>query len=122
MRLTIAIAVAAGLAGGLISRYLTPAVVFAQDQPQVTQEVRAQSFTLVDSQDRTVGTFSFEPDQSAATRREALRHRMLQLNPGGRLAPIPESAPLPGIIVLRDAGGVKIWSAGGAVVQPLSLR
>jgi hypothetical protein len=39
MRFTVAIAIAAGLAGGLMSRYLTPAIVFAQNSPQVTREV-----------------------------------------------------------------------------------
>jgi hypothetical protein len=38
VRFTVAIAIAAGLAGGLMSRYLTPAVVFAQNSPQVTRE------------------------------------------------------------------------------------
>ena len=46
-RLTIAAALVAGLVGGLLTRYLTPPVAFAQDQASAPKEIRAQSFTLV---------------------------------------------------------------------------
>ncbi len=66
-KLVIAFALVAGLVGGLLARYLAPPSAFAQNQAPVTKELRAQSFTLVDSSNRTVGTFSFRAAASAAT-------------------------------------------------------
>jgi len=93
-KLTIALALSAGLLGGMLSRYIAPPVAFAQNQPQlvldpVTKEVRAQSFTLVDALDNTIGTFLVEP---------------LPSSPGRR--------PGQWRIVLRDSEGREIWSAG----------
>jgi len=70
-------------------------LMHAQNQPQIPREIRAQSFTLVGPNNQTAGTFSVEP----------------ALGPGTRMR-----------IVLRDANGREIWSAGGAGVQPLSER
>lgn len=47
MRFTVAIAIAAGLAGGLMSRYLTPAIVFAQNSPQVTTAEARQQYRAI---------------------------------------------------------------------------
>jgi hypothetical protein len=92
--LSIALALVAGLAGGLLTRYIAPPTVFAQNQAPVPKEIRAQSFTLVDQAGRAAGTFTFDPDNWN--------------NRGGR-------------IVLRDSGGEVIWSASaGAVIRPLS--
>lgn len=65
--LTITSILAAGLLGGLLSRYLTPVTVHAQAQAQ--KEIKAQSFVLVDDKDNIVGTFkpSFDPLTGAPT-------------------------------------------------------
>lgn len=107
---TIALALAAGLLGGLLTRYIAPPAAHAQDQGAVAKEIRAQSFTLVDEFDHTAGTFSYEPPPGARTK----------LPPS-----INQPAPRVGSgrIVLRDASGLEIWSAGArAVIRPLSER
>ena len=63
--LTIVLALSAGLAGGLLSRYVAPTAAHAQNPQQTPKEVRAQSFVLVDSADRPVGTFTSEPAAGA---------------------------------------------------------
>jgi hypothetical protein len=103
--LTIALALAAGFGGGLLTRYLAPPVAFAQNQTPVATEIRAQSFVLVDSSDRAVGTFAYD-----GVTGEPLMLRMHQ--------PIPQ----PTRIVLRDFSGKEIWSAGGGVIQKLGAR
>ena len=60
-KLSVASALFAGLLGGLLTRYIAPPVAFAQDQASITKELRAQSFTLVDSSDHAIGTFTAEP-------------------------------------------------------------
>lgn len=55
-----AIAVAAGLAGGVLTHWIAPPRVFAQNPTPAAKEVRAQSFTLVDSDEHPAGTFSVE--------------------------------------------------------------
>ena len=91
---TVMIALASGLLGGLASRYIAPQVAFAQSQAPVTNEVRAQSFALVDASNRTMGKFTVETQ------------------------PI---GPSPARIVLRDAAGREIWSAGGTGMMPLNM-
>jgi hypothetical protein len=95
---SLAIALAAGLFGGLLTRYIAPPPAFAQNQV-TPKEIRAQSFTLVDPLDRTVGTFTFEP--------------VAQLVNGQIVHPER--------IVLRDSGGREIWSAG-STFRPLAQR
>jgi hypothetical protein len=90
-KLSSALALLAGLAGGLLTRYIAPPPAFAQTQTPVTKEVRAQSFTLVDSSDRAAGTFSVE------------------LTPHGMS---------PYRIILKDANGSVIWTAGGSAIRP----
>lgn len=84
----------AGLLGGMIARYTAPTVALAQNPPTVIKELRAQSFTLVDRLDHPVGNFSAERDHRNASTR----------------------------IVLRDAGGRVIWSAGDTGIQPLTTH
>jgi hypothetical protein len=60
-KLTVAIAMAAGLAGGLLSRYIAPAPVLAQNQPPAPKEIRAQSFVLVNQQGTAFGFLGFSP-------------------------------------------------------------
>jgi hypothetical protein len=106
--LTFALALAAGLMGGLLARYIGPPVVFAQDQAPVVKEIRAQSFTLVDPSDRVLGTFAYDPQTTLPA----------VVPPNVRLR---LSGPPPRI-VLRDANGREIWSAGGSIVRSLSER
>ena len=99
---SIVIALVAGLLGGLLTRYLGPPIALAQNPAPVTKEIRAQSFTLVDPANRTVGTFTSESAAPAP--------------PPGVVPPPP---PPPGRgpsgprIVLRDSNGHEIWSADG---------
>src|ERR1700683_231417 len=63
--LTVALALGAGLLGGLLTRYIAPPATFAQDHAPITKEIRAQSFPLVDSSDQTLGVFTTEPASRA---------------------------------------------------------
>lgn len=95
------LALAAGLLGGLVSRYIGLPVAFAQNQAPITKEIRAQRFTLVDSAGRVLGTFVPE---------STLR---LAEGVGG---------PLPSRILLLDLNGREIWSAGGSPFRTPSER
>jgi hypothetical protein len=55
-KLNLSLALAAGLLGGVLSRYVTPLPVQAQAGPP--KELRAQSFVLVDDKNNIVGTFT----------------------------------------------------------------
>lgn len=57
-QINLALAVAAGLVGGVLSHYVWPQPV--QAQTQNPKEIRAQSFVLEDANGKTLGTFSVE--------------------------------------------------------------
>ena len=57
--LSLTLALAAGLAGGMLSHYVWPQPVQAQAR-QTPQEIRAQRFILEDASGKTLGTFSVE--------------------------------------------------------------
>jgi hypothetical protein len=57
----IVLAMAAGLFGGLVSRYISPSAVFAQAQKAAPKEIQAQNFVLVNSQGNPMGLFGFNP-------------------------------------------------------------
>jgi hypothetical protein len=97
---TVTLALAAGLVGGLLSRYVAPPSAFAQDKAKVTKEVRAQSFTLVDPSDHAVGTFTFDPGPLAQS-----GPNTIPFSVGGR-------------VILRDSNGREIWSAGYGAQTP----
>jgi hypothetical protein len=98
------LALAAGLIGGLASRYVTPFSVHAQaptpfvapipppPQPAAPAEIKAQSFTLVDRNGNTVGTFA--PLVSGP------------LNRGDG-------------VVLLDKNGRELWRATTSLVRPV---
>jgi hypothetical protein len=106
-KLIVAVAVLAGLAGGMLTRFIAPAPVFAQAPIQafpapaptpapatpgpVTKEIRAESFAIVDQYGRVAGTFTAES----------------------------MSMGRPARIVLRDSYGHEIWGAGGSTIRPL---
>jgi hypothetical protein len=96
---SLAIALAAGLLGGLLTRYIAPSPAFAQNQAPIAKEIRAQSFTLVDPSDRAVGIFTFEPVAQLVNGQIVHSER----------------------IVLRDSSGREIWSAGNTF-RPLGER
>ena len=56
------LALAAGLLGGVLSRYLTPTPVFAQAQAPAPREIRAQSFLVVNKQGAPLGRIGFDSD------------------------------------------------------------
>jgi len=96
---TIAVALAAGLIGGVISRYAAPAPVHAQQVPTPAPvEVRAQRFVLVNPDGSVAGTFAVEQ-------------------------PKPNEVPFtPPSIRLLDWSGKEIWRAGGNPVRQLALK
>lgn len=95
---TIALALGAGIIGGMLTRHVAPPSVSAQDKALVTREMRAQSFVLVDPADRVVGTFTTEPVRVLSMRRP------------------PEPGTAPRTVVLRDPTGHLLWSTDSGVV------
>jgi hypothetical protein len=55
---SLALSLAAGLLGGVASHFLSPQLVHAQSQAPA--EIRARSFSLVNEDGTTLGTFSFD--------------------------------------------------------------
>ena len=60
-KLNLILGLAAGLVGGLLSRYLVPSPVYAQAQIPAPREMRAQSFVLVNAQGVALGLMGFDP-------------------------------------------------------------
>ena len=102
-KLSVTLALAAGLLGGFVSRNITLPSVHAQAQPAAPVEIRAQRFTLVDDQDKVVGTFTF-------------RGQGMALSDVTR--PLPVAGPRP--VVLLDPNGREIWSSQGYGLKLLS--
>jgi hypothetical protein len=99
-KMTILIAFVAALAGGVISRYVSPSPVLAQQTPAQSPapvELRAQRFALVNPDGGVVATFVV--DQSDPTN--------ILAQPSIRLL---------------DWRGKEIWSAGGSPVRKLALK
>lgn len=100
-RMTIAVALTAGLAGGVISRYVSPAPVLAQQAQAPSPapvELRAQRFSLVNPQGGVVATFTVDQPR------------------------FDPSAPTAPSIRLLDSNGKEIWRAGGSPVRNLALK
>jgi len=95
--LTLVLAFAAGLLGGLVSRYITPPSVRAETQPPNALEIRAQRFTVVDAKGHVIGTFT-----GAVAMEEGMGNRALPR------------------IALIDPTGRELWSAGGLGLKPLA--
>ncbi len=104
-KLTISLALGAGLIGGMLTRYVSPPTVSAQDQVSLPKELRAQSFVLVDRTNNIVGTFMTEPSVGPRI-----------AGPDSRQEP---GAGVPRHVVLRDSSGRLIWNTDGRVM-PLS--
>jgi hypothetical protein len=88
------LALLAGLLGGMLSRYIAPVPVLAQNQAAAPRDVRAQSFILTDADGNTVGVFTAGPQKLGQKR----------------------------AIVLLDQDGTQIWSAGESHLRRLSER
>ena len=67
-KLNLALALAAGFAGGVLSHALTAPAVLAQSPAAPAAEVRARSFLLVNENGQVVGRFSAESDGRPALR------------------------------------------------------
>jgi len=108
-RLTIVIALVAGLLGGILTRYVAPPTASAQNPAPSSKEIRAQSFTLVDSANRTVGIFTTEVGAPTAP------PAIVPIPPTPNPSPAPPSGRGPSAprIVLRDSSGREIWSPEG---------
>jgi len=101
--LIVSAALIAGLSGGLLTRYIAPPVVLAQGQT-TTKEIRAQSFTIVDSFNRTIGAFTVEPVSTPLGG--------VGIKPGVTIVGrIPPKYPPLMRMVLRGSDGQEIWSA-----------
>jgi len=98
---TLSFVILAGLAGGVASRYFVPVPVFAQAQPSVAKEVRAESFILTDESGTTIGVFTSKSPRFADKTRPLSEQRT---------------------IVLLDANGKQIWSAGDSPLRQLSRQ
>ena len=117
--LSVTLALLAGLLGGVLTR-IAPSVALAQNQAPATKEIRAQSFTLVDAQNRAIGTFTAESSWG-------LMPTPPPPPPGASPAPPPSTprgrGPSATRIILRDSNGREIWSAGDtAQFRPLAQR
>jgi hypothetical protein len=100
-KLTATLCLAAGLLGGIASRYISPDLTHAQAQTPVAKEIRAQAFILEDESGNVMG-----------------RLRAIQGTPG--MPPPPPGARLKepltpgqhfGTLQLLDEKGRVLWSA-----------
>lgn len=118
--LTLALALAAGLLGSTLSRYMVPTVVFAEAQSTVPKEIRAQRFTLVDENGTVRGVFAVNP---APTKTFVIP----STPPGGSATPAPinDSSQKGGgdaVIVLYDASGREVYRAGAPAARLVGER
>lgn len=64
--LNLGLSLAAGLLGGFLSHYVSPALVHAQTKAAPPQEITAQKFVLVNDAGLPAGVFGIEKDGSAS--------------------------------------------------------
>ena len=93
-------AFAAGLAGGVASRFLLPDAV--QAQSTAPKQIRAQSFVVEDAAGRIVGIFASD-----------------SIGPINTTGPVKAS---PASIRLLDLDGNEVWRAGGRQLRPLAQK
>lgn len=98
-RLILAMSLFSGLLGGLVSHYAFPVAAFAQQTPAptapVSNEIRAQSFVIVDAQNNVIGTITAS-------------NRFVQL-----------TSQEPTIVIL-DRFRREVWRATGATLRQLT--
>ena len=107
--LTLAVSLAAGLLGGLLSHYVALPSVHAQAPAPNAVEIRAQRFTLVDDQGSAIGTFTVRENSPVVQRGPGYA------GPNGKIPP-----PMSPRIVLLNPEGREIWSAGGNPFRALA--
>lgn len=111
-RLILAIALLSGLVGGLVSHYAFPVAAFAQQTPAppapAPNEIRAQSFVLVDGQNNVVGTIA------SSEYRGWINGQMVP-----RSGQPSQRGPEPTIVIL-DRLGREVWRATGATLRQLN--
>jgi len=90
-RLTFVWVLAAGFAGGMLTRFVAPPPVRAQNLI-VPTELRARNFVLTTQEGHPAATFSTEPMGDFGYR-----------------------------VVLRSPNGNTLWSAGGTMLRPLAV-
>ncbi len=88
-KLTFVLVLAAGFAGGMLTRFVSPPPVQAQNLI-VPTEMRAKSFVLTSPEGNPVATFTTEPLGNFNYR-----------------------------VVLQSPNGNTLWSAGGSMLRPL---
>jgi len=93
-RLTLTLSLAAGLLGGLLSRYVSPTTALAQTT--APQEIRAHKFTLVDQNGTERGVFAVVDNPS-------------------RKGGYP-------VIQLFDIGGRELWSTSSGLEKLVDQR
>jgi hypothetical protein len=100
-RLILTISLLSGLVGGLVSHFAFPVAAFAQQTPAPTapvpNEIRGQSFVIVDAQNSAIGTITAS-------------NRFVQQTSRGQE---------PTIIIL-DRQGREVWRATGASLRQLT--
>jgi hypothetical protein len=64
---TITLAVVAGFLGGILSQRIVPQPVYAQAQTSIPQEIRAESFVIVDPNGVPRGAFGFDKKNGGPT-------------------------------------------------------
>jgi hypothetical protein len=98
-RLILTISILSGLVGGLASHYAFPVTAFAQPPAPPPMEVRAQSFVLVDGQNRVAGTITSSDLP---------------------WVPQPNQRRQEPTIVILDRRGNEVWRANGASIRQLT--
>jgi hypothetical protein len=93
-RLNLVLALAAGLSGGVLSRYILPTPVLAQTPAPAPKELRSLSFIVVDDKNNVVGSFK-------------------------RSVTKPGETPT---VVLLVLDGMVVWRGSGAAIRPASQR
>jgi hypothetical protein len=90
---TIALALAAGFIGGIVSQRIMPAPVLAQEQTPVPREIRAHQFVLVDDTGVDRGIFGF-----AVSGKGAADADLELMNPSGYTWSFATSPRHPGML------------------------
>ena len=65
-QLNLGLSLAAGLLGGFLSHYVSPALVHAQTQAASPKQITAQKFVLVNDAGLPAGVFGLQKDGSAS--------------------------------------------------------
>ena len=103
----LAVALAGGIIGGLISRSLSPDPVLAQaPTASPTVELRAQRFVLLNQNGAVVATFTGE----------------LPSLPVGIVNPRPDISDSRPSVRILDPNGNEMWRVGGNPVRGLALK